>query len=512
MSSLVEKYIKVPTPHLNWAKRHAMRAQAYYELAPYPVFGFTEWKTEDRGPLPKCMPFCANLVKRPARWLFGKPPRITCDNVEAGQPVLDAFKRTYHKLVKAAVRSMIEGSVSLRFAYNFDTKQCVFSFLSTLDNVRYITDPHDESRVVLVFVQYTYFDENSGKWLWHREAWTDSNYIIFKPQEARFSPVRFGEERYYGNVAFVAMPDANGTFQSPDTFTGWEIDKISGNPLGFIPVIQIKNEEGDTPYGEGIIWRVTHILDRINLAYHLMDRSNQFDSDPTTVFIDAEFEVQDVATISPGGVSAINTRESADSGNRQAKVTLLEPSGRLRPYMSEYVNDLRHQVCTLTGTVEISDKELSNKGNFTQSVLNQIYAPLIESTDARRSVWEARLEEFLGNCAKAVAPFFGKVWTDSDKFNVTWPDYFILPEQEKGIKLDRLIRQESLGLITKDRVIQQVASMDGVEDVDAYLEELKTYEPEFDDLVSSDKTINDENLAESRLQSKNKSKEDTVLQ
>lgn len=509
---LIKLYLNAPLPNLNWSRRMAMRAQAYYDLSPYPIFGFQEWKTEERGPLPKCMPFCSNIVRRSANWLFGKPPRITCENEKVDDTILKEFKKQYPKLEKAVTTSLIEGSVTLRYSFNTQTKEGNFSFLSTLDNVRFVYDPHDADKVIVAYVQYPVYNPDTTKWEMYREAWTEDTYAVFYPVEITFEKVKFGENMYYGNVAFVNTTSGR---QTAENFQGWEIDesKTGTNPLGFIPLTQIRNAENDTVYGEGILWPVTPIIDRINLAYHLMDRSNQFDSDPTLIYIDADLDATDVSATAPGGVQAIQTRESADGGNRQAKAQLIEPSGRLREHMAGYVSDLREQVCNLTGTVEISSKEVSNKGNFTQSVLNQIYAQLIESTDRRRSVWGTKIEQFLDKCAEATSKFLGYSWSEDDKFIVSWPEYFMLPEQEKGLKLDRLIKEEGLGLMTKSRIIQEVASMDGIQDVDEFIEELKNYTPEYEEHLDTAK--NDASLetppAESRQQSKEKSKTDKIL-
>lgn len=484
-TSLIELYLKAPMPNLNWARREALRAKAYYDLKPYPVFAYQEWKIEDRGPLPQCMPFCANIVDRSAKWLFGKPPRITVTNKKAEDTVLTWFNQAFYKLKQAAIMAMNEGSVTLRFAFDADKQEGYFSFLSTLDCVRYVYDPHDVNTVMIAYVQYPFYEIKEKKWKMYREAWTKDTYCVFVPQDIVFRPIRFGSQ-LYGNVAFVA---ADNDFITPERYEDWKIDgsKTGPNPLGFIPLVQIRDDEGDTVYGRGVLWKVTHIIDKINLAYHLMDRSNQYDSEPTMVFIDAELDSLDDAQVSPGGALSINTRETADSGNRQAKANLIEPSGRLRAYMSEYTSDLRQQVSEATGTVEISAKEVSNKGNFTQSVLNQIYAPLIESTDARRQNWERKIEDFLAECAKGVSPFMKFSWAESDRFDLQWPEYFIVSDQDKALRLDRLVKQEGLGLTTKDRVIQDVAAMDGISDVEGLVEDLENYVPEYEELLDKGK-------------------------
>lgn len=506
--TLIKQYLNAPMPNLNWARRQAIRAQAYYDMCPYPVFGFSEWKPEIRGPLPKCLPFCGNLVKKSAKWLFGKPPRITCTNEKADEIILKAFKKLYPRLLKAAITTLIEGSVTLRFNYNAVDRSCSFSFLSTLDNVRFIYDPHDQTKVLVAYVQYCYYDAELQKWLMYREAWTETTFCTFKPLEVTFAPVKFGENVLYGNVAFILTNTSGGdSYQSAETFTGWEIESSDVNPLGFIPLIQLKNEESDTIYGEGILWRITHMLDRINLSYHLMDRSNQFDSDPATYIIDADLESFDVGSVAPGGTVTVNTRDTVDGGNRQAQVKLIEPSGRLRPYMEGFVSDLREQVCQLVGMVEVSTREISSKGNLTQSVLDLLYEPLIQATDARRSVWETGLEDFFTKCVKSISKPCGIDWKDDkDKFNLQWPAYFSVPEQEKVLKLDRLVKQEGLGLITKERAMRYMASADDVEDIEMFMEELENYSPVYEEMLKKAVPVTDEELPPSKKAEKDSAK------
>lgn len=59
------------------ARWQAMEAGAYHNLTPYPMWAFNEWKTEDRGPLPRCMPLPRSIVKKSAQWLFGRDVQIS---------------------------------------------------------------------------------------------------------------------------------------------------------------------------------------------------------------------------------------------------------------------------------------------------------------------------------------------------------------------------------------------------------------------------------------------------
>ena len=46
------------------AARLASESASYYGCQPYPWHHFTDWKTEERGPFPRCMPIVRTGVDR----------------------------------------------------------------------------------------------------------------------------------------------------------------------------------------------------------------------------------------------------------------------------------------------------------------------------------------------------------------------------------------------------------------------------------------------------------------
>ena len=73
-------------PGLDWMREHAREARAYHMLDPYPLYHFRDWKSEERGALPRCLPIAKSIVRRGARWLFGDPPinLLPCRPGDAG--------------------------------------------------------------------------------------------------------------------------------------------------------------------------------------------------------------------------------------------------------------------------------------------------------------------------------------------------------------------------------------------------------------------------------------------
>jgi hypothetical protein len=235
----------------------------------------------------------------------------------------------------------------------------------------------------------------------------------------------------------------------------------------------------------GDLWSLEPIIDRVNLTYHLMDKSNQFDSTPTPIFIDAVLEDDALnKPIAPGEVQSLKTDDVEGSG-LQAKVTLLEPSGKMRPYMGEYAENLMKLTYEAAGSIRVDPDEITNKGNLTQSVLAQIYGPLMDTTNEKRRNYGTYgivpLIHKLLTAMRNVGLWRGKVSVPKDPdVSLHWPDYFPLSDAEIQQRLDRLVQQEQAGLITKDRVIRAMANADGIENVEAYVAELEGYESQIE--------------------------------
>lgn len=368
----------------------SIQALAYHSLDPYPFFAFQDWKKEERGPMPRCMPFVRGIVRKGAKWLFGRPVNI---NLPGNLELQKFLMRTWAdnkmpaRMVSAAETGGVQGAIVLKWSYNEDDPlcKCRYQILSPIDNCRLFFDPHDSNRLLMLRIQYPYQDSATGKWFFYREEWTDQEEIHYLPVPAVTHPIRVGAYDY-GSIFVTA--DGN---KEPDNYEKWQIDQSQSgtNDFGIIPAWIIYNIETNSSWGCGDLWGLFRVVDRVNLSYHLQDRSNQFDSEPTPVYIDlvAEADSYD-RPIAPGQAQSLKTDGSAEGADmRQGKVQLLEPSGKIRPYMESYARDLRQMIYDAVGYVEIHQGEVTNKGNLTQAVLSQLYAPLIEATDEKRKTY-----------------------------------------------------------------------------------------------------------------------------
>jgi hypothetical protein len=456
---------------LGWLQARAYEARAYDALDPYPLFHFKDWMTEDRGPLPRCMPIAKSIVNRGAKWLFGKPLQLHV----AENPELELFLRKMWRknkmgarLVAMAREAALDGGIVLKFSYD-ETARIPLSIqsLSLVDEVRLYYDPHNCDELLMARIQYSYFDAVVGKTMWYREEWTaeeEIHYFLVPQENLNISR---GAARVY--MSF------NRT--DPDLYEGWEISSRTANPFGLIPLIHIKNIETDDLYGGGDLWDLYRVLDRVHLTYHLMDKSNQFDADTNPIFIDLDVDEDDIdKPVAPGQPLDLHSSEDG----KQGKVEFAPTGNGLRPAMMEYAKDLKKQVLAAASSVEVDQAEFSNKGNLTNAVLAQLYLPQIEITNEKRKTWgDDGLCEFLALVARGLQTAGVDLGVDEDdedtyEVRIQWPSFFELSQDELTALTGRTQEQEIAGYVTHERAIERIAQAEGIEDVTAMIEELKT--------------------------------------
>lgn len=451
-------------------------AFAYHQLNPYPWFHFQDWKTEDRGPLPRCMPFVKGTVVKGAKWLFGKPVEISVP----GNPDLEKYLREAWELnrmparmVMAATKGGYEGGIFLKWAYDETANpKVIFQILSVRDQCRLFFDPHDQDCLLMARIQYAYYKPTTNTWWWYREEWTAESEVHYDDVEDTRSGTRPINADPYRPV-----------LSDPDEVIQWGDPKISTNPFKVIPGVLIKNAETDCEYGAGDWWGLFRVVDNVNLTYHGMNKSNQQDADPNYVFIDVDAEKDDVeAGLPPGGGLSLKSDEDGTGASKKGSVQLLEPKGALRPAMMEYAKEVLQQCYDAIGAVKIRQDEISNKGNLTTAVLTQLYAPLIETTEEKRKTYgEDGICKFLEACAVGLTNFGAKEVKplkvkpdnlESYDVQIKWAPYFDPSVDEQGKAIDNNQKMIDGGLLTHERAIENVAAMHQIKDVPKLKEEL----------------------------------------
>jgi len=462
-------------------RQEGLKSQSYFDMNPYPWFSFMGWKTENDGPIPHCLPIVTKIVRKQAIWLFGKPIQINVDEDEAAQKLLRQawkYNNMPTDMVTGAIMGGNEGSLALKFSLNEQKDRIRFDVLSCNDTVKFFTNPHNPDETLMVRIQYPYWDWNQKAWCWFREEWTDDIYVEYEPlKTTRFGPSQSNPYTWSGDVVY------------PDDNEGWIAKTPVPNIYGTIPLVRIKNSNvRRTEYGYGDVWNYWKLIDRVNLTFHGMDISNQLDSEPALAVTDADTENMPIdRAMRPRSAIVLNSRKRETEGEAiiPAKLQLLEPSGKIRPHMRDYCNDLLREIYDGTGTVFFDQKEITNKGKLTMSVLVQMYNPLIETTqEKRKSYGEQGLSKFLQKArfglANAGMKGLTKVQHPDDPNNVVtidWFNFFEMTAEEMFSFVDRIDTEVQQGYIDRETGIRMICNLEQIEEVDKMVAKQKDFTP-----------------------------------
>lgn len=454
---------KTTPPGYLYLLESARKAKAYHALDPYPKYGFKGWKTESRGPVPKCYPFVRRIVRQGAVWLFGKPISFSVEeNDEAAEFVNEAWSanRMPGRSVAMAELAAQTGSVVLKGSWDpglaeksEDGNGLRINVLDGVEHCRMYYDPKDSTKLVMGRVQYPYLNYGENQWYLYREDWTEEHEVHYHDL-----PIP-GSDKYGDPVSLLDRSDIEDKFEESDR---------TANVFGVIPMTQVKNLEAGYWHGVGDLWRLFGAIDGLNLTYDLAHKDDQTAVYPHKVYIDVAQRQEDVPIEDgPGAV------EDLQSDGDHPDVKLLETQGRIREYLENYAQEVKSQVFEAAGSVEVRPDTVTNKGNLTSSVLTFIYRPLIEQTDLKRqSYGEDGIAKFfetmIEGCNNAGFTKF-KAGTD---VSVQWPDHFAPSEEEMASKTTRLSAAVQGGLISQERAATEYALDSGVTDVEEYLRDL----------------------------------------
>lgn len=480
-------------PSFTTIRMLAMEAQAYHQLRPYPYWQFGDWKVEDRGVLPRCLPLARRIVTKSARWLFGKPVEIHMPGSEPCEKFLrEAWQlnRMPARMVAAAERAGVEGGVVLKWSYDeaADIK-LRFQVLSVVNECRLFYDPHDSDQLLMARIQYPVFNPTDGEHYLYREEWTDAWEVHYRPQKMTTTNLhRITAGGDVGPFAIGQVPVIWGTKTEPDIYEAWVQESATPNRFGLIPVHHVRNAEALATFGKGDLWTdatggMFRLMDRINLTYQGMDRHNQLYSDPTFIYIDAKAgpDVLD-RPVQPGQATSIKSDEGyGPTGGKQAQAIMLESDGGVRPHMREYARDLMAEVLSTVGSVDVDTSEVGNKGNLTEAVLNQLYQPLIETTEEKRKTYgEDGIAKFLERVACGLSNLGAKEVKgvdpkkrDTHDVQIRWPEYFPLDDEAKQSRFTRVSQEADAGYLPHERAVEVVLQAEGVQDIPAAKKELE---------------------------------------
>lgn len=459
----------INTPHYpqgyKFHQQLGLEARAYHKLIPYPFFAFSDWKSEVRGPLPKCMPFVKSALIRGVDWLFGKPPEImVADDESLEKTINEAWGYNWMavKMRKAARLGATDGGVALKFAYDGgdEERPLKFMVLSLLDHCCFYTNPLDGDETLMVRVQFPYHDPRENRFYWFREEWTAEEHVQYEPLEVD----RLINSQING-MASIA-------FGVKDPDDGFQIKQRIANEFGVIPIIRIVNRESDNENGEGDFWDCFRIVDRVNLAVHLMDKSNQLDAEANLVLIDAEIEQDDMDRgPAPGEPMVLDSKDD----KHQAKADLLERSGQFRPHLETYATELKRDILEAVGSVYIRGEDITNKGNMTVAVLTQLYEPQVRSTSNKREQYgQFGIKTLLETACLGLSNMGVKGFAPRE-VSLRWPAFFDYTPEEKQVITSTTLQQRDAQLMPHERAVEKIATAENVRDINAYKDEVGDY-------------------------------------
>ncbi len=452
----------------------ANQARAYHRCKPYPYWHFRQWSESDRGPLPRCLTLPKRIVNRGAKWIFGKPIQLQCpNNPKLLQVLTDAWtaNKMNARLPAIAKDAALDGGVVLKFSVDETQGKKALSFqtLSPVSEVRLFHHPHDCNLLLMARIQYLYFDPEKNQSFYYREEWTDDEEVHYLP---------------------VALSDMDAAKKSPDDFD-WEISSRKVNPFGLIPLHLAKNYETNDVWGAGDLWSLEEgdgtfrVIDRINLTYHYMDRSNQYDSHVNPYIIDGQPADEEGSSraLRPGESVHIESSGS-DTGDASAQAHIVFPPGgnALRPAMMEYAKDLTQQVLDACSSVEFDEEDVTHKGALTVAVLAQLYeAELARAALKRESLGTNGIAAFLSLAARGAqnCGMLLEVNDDPASYDVqiAWRDFIEPGDDEKQARLARTDSEVNLGYLSKKRAIKRIAHMEGIQDVEELEKEIAAEPP-----------------------------------
>jgi len=471
-------------------------ARAYHALKPYPSYSAMtrEWKTEERGPFPRCRPFVQNIVNKGATWLFGKPVtfKVACDEeLEESDPRIEAYEELT-KLINsvwknndmtrrarvAAVVGALSGGVVAKFSYT-EAEGVQIDLLDPAEQVQLYWDNDNHERLVMARIQYPVYDPTDGCNYWHREEYTDKIHRVYK----RVSNSMIGGNVTSDPYAMIDQVEAYGT---------WEIASENPNAFGIIPLWYIRNRETGTQYGEGDLWTMYEIIDQVNFTKNLAHIDNQKSIDPTKAFIDLTAADGD-DPVSTGDQSVLILESKVDAMNpKQGRVDLLQTNAALRPHLDAFAKELKQELMQAVGSVEVDAEDITNKGNLTAAVMTQIYAPIIERTNEKRQLYgEDGFCVFMERLCIGMANLGSTAWAAGigADVQIQWPPFFEQTEDEKGQLADRQLKLVEGGLTTKELAVRKIATSDDVHDVDELLEQIKVEQEERDAKASEKEDV-----------------------
>lgn len=438
----------------------AYRARAYHALKPYPYFGFRDWKVEDRGPHPRCRPLVRAIVRKGARWLWGRPCQVKV--AEGGSPLADLWsaERMQSRLKAAAEQGGQDGGYVLKWSWARGDQWPKVRVLNAIDNVRMYWDPDDPEQLLMARSQWPSYDARTGRVVWHREDWTEDWCVVYRPvEQAQITGSTLPILNPYNAVAHI------------DQYGGWQVETQERNAAGVIPFAYVRNDEGIGAWGTGDLWQLWESIDQLNFTHALEHADNQLAVRPFTYYIDLQPETSDrPAPIAPDDGEAMVTRPDAKS---QGRIEQVQRDSAVREPLSQFAKALEREIYEAAGASYVDSAEITNKGNLTRAVMRLLYANQIETTEEKRRAQGASgVCRFLEDMALGMSRLRAPGWSETQGVEIAWPDYFDLVAEDINLEIATLNAAVENHFMPHERAVLRVANMYDCEDPEAWLSEV----------------------------------------
>lgn len=286
-------------------------------------------------------------------------------------------------------------------------------------------------------------DTGEEKRYHHRRIWKPNEIVEFKPIEEEGREVEDAEQ------------------------LDWTVDpeRTVEHELGFVPAVWIQNlpVSGDID-GQAIVEEPERkIEEEINYTLSQTGRALRYNQEPQPVFKDVRnFDYKSPVKRSADQVLSI---ESTKDGNAEAD--LLELQGAGVGQVKEYVSKLRDFFRAITRSTR-QDPEKKGQA-ISGAALKRLLRPLLMLIGQERGQYGPKISRLLEKMLEALT---GEKYTVS----ASWPDIVKLTPQDKLQVVQIAMSAKRSGLVTKQKAVELIAPLFGVEDVVEFMEELEEEE------------------------------------
>ena len=434
----------------NWKERvtEAQKSKAYYDLKPYPRWGFTQWISSYEGPLPKCLPVWKSLIDRSSRWLFrngvgfiGDKEMSDWANQLIDESGLDS------SLMRVGKELGWCGTVVIYWEYDVDNG-VKFKILKPFWHCIVYPDHSDADKIALLRIQYPIFDLEDGKYKMFREEWSDDlhvKYALVEIDESQATRTMGGDVAE--NIEF-------------------EVESSEANPWGVVPAQVLKNNDTEFYLGEGDLWGLWGMIDQINLTANLMHVDNQMRVRPHKVYIDVE-PVDNTVPTPNGPIQNEDLQSTKEVGSGDVK--LLESNGTVRPAMDTYLQMLLRMSHEAAGSVYLNPTDITGFGLLSGNVVRMLMDPLVSTTEEKRkTVGEGGILKLFKKLAKALKKYPGvkpdhKPKGNENDLKLLWPNMLEKSTSEMQEETNVVVTEFQAGLLSFESASQLTSIKHGLD-------------------------------------------------